>query len=181
MTMRYAAVILLCAAGLGCPGVPAAQTNAPVDSPAPQPCAAAEFRQFDFWVGAWEVADVGGKPLGKNQITRQELGCVLVERWQSTAGGTGLSMNYYDPQARRWVQHWVGGGSILTMSGGLQGKEMILEGPLQYVAERRVTRLRGIWTPLPDGRVRQHFLESTDDGKTWTEWFDGYYRRVESR
>jgi hypothetical protein len=34
---------------------------------------------------------------------------------------------------------------------------------------------------LPDGRVRQHFQESADDGKTWQEWFDGYYRRSRSR
>ena len=52
---------------------------------------------------------------------------------------------------------------------------MVLEGPLQYVAQKRVTLLRGEWTKLPDGRVRQHFTESSDDGKTWTEWFDGYY------
>jgi hypothetical protein len=34
-----------------------------------------------------------------------------------------------------------------------------------------------VWTPLPDGRVRQHFKESSDGGKTWTDWFDGYYSK----
>jgi hypothetical protein len=28
--------------------------------------------------------------------------------------------------------------------------------------------------------VRQHFTESTDEGKTWNEWFDGYYKKVTS-
>jgi hypothetical protein len=89
-----------------------------------------------------------------------------------------MSMNYYDPQAGRWTQHWVGLGLILTMTGGLRGTEMVLEGPLQYLADRRLTTLRGVWTPLPDGRVRQHFVESSDGGRTWTEWFDGYYSRT---
>jgi hypothetical protein len=30
---------------------------------------------------------------------------------------------------------------------------------------------------LPDGRVRQLFEESEDEGKTWALWFDGYYTR----
>ena len=34
-----------------------------------------------------------------------------------------------------------------------------------------------MWTALPDGRVRQFFEISTDDGATWVTWFDGYYTR----
>jgi hypothetical protein len=154
-----------------------AQVQPGAPAPASAPCVAAEFRQFDFWVGSWEVTDRSGKPAGRNQITREQLDCVLVERWTSPNGGTGMSMNYYDPQSRRWTQHWVGLGLILTMTGGLRGNEMVLEGPLQYVRDGRVTILRGTWTSLPDGRVRQHFVESSDGGKTWSEWFDGYYRK----
>ena len=40
---------------------PAAQTR--------NPCAAAEFHQFDFWAGRWEVADGDGKPAGHNRVT----------------------------------------------------------------------------------------------------------------
>ena len=143
----------------------------------PQLCQTASFRQFDFWVGEWEVRDQTGKPAGRNSITLEQNGCVLVERWTSMSGGTGMSMNHYDPQAAVWRQHWVGVGVILEMSGGMKDREMILEGPLQYLADGRVTLLRGTWTPLPDGRVRQHFIESADQGKTWTEWFDGYYSK----
>ena len=34
------------------------------------------------------------------------------------------------------------------------------------------------WTPLHDGRVRQHWETSNDTGKTWTTAFDGYYTKV---
>jgi hypothetical protein len=64
------------------------------------------------------------------------------------------------------------------MSGAWRNGSMVLEGPMFYVDDKRTTLLRGTWTPLPDGRVRQHFVESTDNGKTWNEWFDGYYKKV---
>jgi hypothetical protein len=36
---------------------------------------------------------------------------------------------------------------------------------------------RGLWTPLPDGRVRQFFEQSNDGGETWVPWFEGFYTR----
>lgn len=90
-----------------------------------------------------------------------------------------MSMNHYDPASGLWKQHWVGLGLILEMSGGMKDGSMVMEGPLQYVGSSQVTLLRGTWTALPDGRVRQHFVESKDNGKTWVEWFDGYYSREE--
>jgi hypothetical protein len=153
-------------------------TQAPPQPPPAETCSAAGFRQFDFWAGEWDVADAAGKPAGHNAIAIEQQGCVLVEHWTSAAGNTGLSINYYDPLAHNWTQQWVGLGLLLKMSGGLRDGAMVLEGPLQYLSTGKVTRLRGTWSSLPDGRVRQHFEESFDDGHTWTEWFDGYYRRV---
>jgi hypothetical protein len=63
------------------------------------------------------------------------------------------------------------------MEGGYVDGAMRLEGPLQYLAQGKTTTLRGTWTALPDGRVRQLFEESEDAGKTWVPWFDGYYTR----
>jgi hypothetical protein len=156
-----------------------AQTPATTQTPAPppHPCSGEKFRQFDFWVGSWDVADPSGKQAGHNEISHDNR-CVVVERWRSVQGGTGISLNYYDPRAAKWRQRWVGGGGILDMEGGMKDGSMVLEGPLQDIATRRVTLLRGTWTPLPDGRVRQHFVESADEGKTWTDWFDGYYTRA---
>ncbi|HEU4517568.1 MAG TPA: hypothetical protein VFR77_09725 [Steroidobacteraceae bacterium] len=141
------------------------------------PCAAGPFREFDFWVGEWDVRDAEGKTAGVNRIASEENGCVLVERWNSAAGGHGQSYNYYDPAAGKWKQLWVGLGILLHMEGGLVDGSMRLEGPLQYLTDGRRTTLRGTWSKLPDGRVRQHFEESDDGGKSWTTWFDGYYTR----
>ncbi len=151
--------------------------GAEAEGQARAPCVSADFRQFDFWVGEWNVVDQDGRTAGRNSVTLEQNGCVLIERWTSARGGTGMSMNHFDPLSKSWKQHWVGLGLILEMSGGLKGDSMVLEGTLQYLADSKVTLLRGTWTLLPDGRVRQHFVESMDEGKTWTEWFDGYYSR----
>jgi hypothetical protein len=140
-------------------------------------CSGPEFRQFDFWVGDWDVVDEKGNTAGRNSITLEQNGCAVIERWTSAKGRTGFSLNHFDPLSATWKQHWVGLGLILEMSGGMQGTSMVLEGKLQYLADSRVTLLRGTWTPLPDGRVRQHFVESADQGKTWSPWFDGYYSK----
>ncbi len=151
----------------------------PCDSQQPAPaatiCTAAKFREFDFWAGTWRVLDADRKFAGENSVSIEQGGCVLVERWRGAGGGTGQSFNYYDPVAQAWKQRWVGLGLILEMQGGLENGAMVLEGPLHYVRENRTTRLRGTWSVLPDGRVRQLFVESSDQGKTWTPWFDGYY------
>ena len=180
MRLRMVVVIVAAWLGGGLTGMheASAQENAePATGPQPSPCAREEFRQFDFWVGDWEVRSVDRKIAGENRISNEEHGCAIVEHWKSANGGSGQSLNYFDPAANRWKQEWIGLGIILHMEGGLRDGAMIMEGPLQYITEKRMTRLRGIWTPLPDGRVRQQFEESTDDGKTWSPWFDGYYTR----
>jgi hypothetical protein len=142
------------------------------------PCADPKHREFDFWAGHWKVLDGAGGFAGDNVISVEEGGCVLVERWRGAKGGTGQSLNYFDPAAGLWKQRWVGLGLILEMQGKFADGSMVLQGPLHYVREGRTTWLRGTWTPLADGRVRQHFEESADRGQTWKEWFDGYYSRA---
>lgn len=171
------ALTALCAIAIG-EAQPAPAVANPGSAPAAGPCAGPQFRQFDFWIGHWTVRRPDGLPAGTNLITSEEGGCAIVEHWASANGGTGQSLNFFDPANGRWRQVWVGLGLVLTMEGGLTDGAMVLEGPLQYLDPGRVTRLRGIWTPLPDGRVRQQFHESDDGGTTWKPWFDGYYSRT---
>ena len=156
-----------------------AQTPPPAEAAKPAgPCDAGAYRAFDFWVGEWVVRHESGQEVGRNSIQPEQRGCALVERWTSADGSTGVSLNFYNPVTRVWTQQWVSPGAVLRMTGGLVDGAVVLEGPLHYLKDGRATRLRGTWTPLPDGRVRQHFVESTDEGKTWTDWFDGYYSRI---
>src|SRR4029079_16130199 len=84
-----------------------APPSPPKPAPRPKPCATPEFRQFDFWIGDWSVADPQGHAVGKNVITLEHDGCVLAEHWTGAAGGTGSSFNLYDAASKRWHQTWV--------------------------------------------------------------------------
>lgn len=138
------------------------------------------FRAFDFWIGEWEVRMPDGRLAGYNRIEPAQDGCVLVEQWTGAAGGSGMSMNYYDAAAGEWVQLWTGAdGSQILVRGGPTGDGILLEGQVHYVGDGTTAAFRGLWTPLPDGRVRQFLEESKDGGKTWEPWFEGFYSRVE--
>jgi len=104
---------------------------------------------------------------------------MLLESWNGAGGSVGWSINFIDPASGRWKQVWVdGSGGLIAIEGGLADGAMRLVGRHTY-ADGRVLPFRGTWTPLPDGRVRQHFEESADDGESWPTWFDGYYSRGE--
>jgi hypothetical protein len=155
--------------------VVAASLLAP-DTLAAGPCDGSERRQFDFWLGEWNVRTPDGKLAGVNSITSEYGGCVLHERYSTPRGYSGESLNAYDAARKVWHQTWVDStGTLLLLEGGLSGKSMVLEG--QTVgADGQVTRHRITWTPNADGGVRQHW-ESTDAKGQWTTAFDGSYTR----
>lgn len=151
---------------------------APPSTPPPAPCTDPAYRQFDFWIGEWNVTS-NDQPAGTNSIQPVHGGCALEENWQgSGAGGiSGSSFNIYDRANDSWHQTWVdASGTLLQLDGGLVDGAMVLSGerPAQDgsgMATHRIT-----WTPNPDGTVRQ-LWEATRDGEAWTVLFDGLYTR----
>ena len=143
----------------------------------PPACTATQHRQFDFWLGDWTVTDSAGTTrLGANSITREEGGCLVHEHWTDSDGSTGQSFNFYEPATDRWTQVWVSSnGNVLRLEGRLEGSSMRLEGDQHRGAATVNNRL--VWTPQPDGRVRQRWYASKDGGKKWELVFDGWYRR----
>jgi hypothetical protein len=153
--------------------------SAASDASSLSPCESeARFREFDFWVGDWDVRDGSGTVVGENSIGRWEKGCVLVEQWRGVQGSTGMSINYLDRITGEWVQIWhAAGGYQIDIRGGLTEDGMLLRGTIHYIGTGQTAPFRGLWTPLPDGRVRQFFEQSNDDGATWEPWFEGFYSR----
>ena len=150
------------------------------------PCSAPEYRQFDFWLGDWDVRSAAGQLLGRNRISKRHGGCVVVEEWESANGGSGSSFNVYDQPTKQWHQFWVDAtgtnwlssdkeGNPVTLRGGIRDGAMVLAShrdSLPSIGQTRVT-----FRPLEDGRVRQTFESSSDGGKTWTVSFDGFYKK----
>jgi hypothetical protein len=147
-------------------------------APAAKPCATAEYRQFDFWLGDWNVKNAAGKDVGTNHLVSLHGGCAMQESWASPSGVTGSSLSGWDSSRKQWHQTWMdNGGNVLQLDGALADGKMVLAGDTNDPRTGSTTRNRVTWIPLADGRVRQWWEQSADGGKTWTTAFDGYYSR----
>lgn len=140
-------------------------------------CSTPEHRQFDFWLGEWEVRDPQGEVVGRNHITPLFDGCGLREEWTGAKGLRGTSLNVFADDRGSWHQTWVDShGTLLQLDGGLRDGAMVLTGPAGDSGRHRIT-----WSVI-DGNpdlVRQ-LWETSDDGETWTVAFDGRYHRLPS-
>ncbi len=136
------------------------------------PCRAPRFRELDFWVGTWDVANVAGQKVGESRIEKILDGCVIEENWAGRLGDTGKSFNLYDAANDRWQQTWVSDkGALVEYRGKL------VDGAMRYAADATAPHRRLSFIPLPDGRVRQLAEQSTDGGATWNTTYDFFYRR----
>ncbi len=139
-----------------------------------KPCNTPEYRQFDFWLGDWDVESAASPgTVSRNRITAVNDGCTLREEYTTPGGYAGTSLNFYDATRKLWHQTWIDNqGAALFLEGQLEGKSMVLA---TTTDPQQVNRI--IWTPLDDGRVRQHWESTADGGKTWSTVFDGYYKK----
>ena len=142
------------------------------------PCGSAAHRQFDFWVGEWDVRPVNpppgpAAPPAFNSITLSEDGCTLIERYRSGPVYTGTSLSFYDRNRDVWHQTWIDNqGGPLYIEGKFEDGKMALWGPEGTEPRSRVT-----WEAQPDGSVTQHWQTTPDEGDTWTTVFYGRYTR----
>ncbi len=149
-----------------------AQNSNPVPPP---PCSTPEFRQFDFWVGDWEVYS-GDKIVGANKVELILGDCVIQENWEGAGGSLGKSFNTYDVQKETWNQVWVdNGGNRIDFSGHYEDGKMLLTGEGESKRELGKT----IYYKLTffnndNGTVRQ-LWEASYDKLEWNIIFDGLY------
>lgn len=163
-------IFLLAAAAAAQGGSTAPAAAAPTPSAAPA-CTSPEHRQFDFWVGRWDVYGPKGKLQAHSLIEKLYDGCGIRENWMPLGGSGGGSLNIYLPAEKHWEQFWIdSAGSRAIFDGGWNGTAMVIQGkwggPL----------VRITYTPNADHSVRQFGEQSTDEGKTWVTSFDLTYR-----
>ena len=148
-----------------------------------RPCAHdPRYREFDFWLGDWDVRPTGQPATGppsRNTITSDEDGCVLTEHWESPSGSRGRSFNIFDRSYGVWRQTWVD-----NIGGQHDYKGSLKDGNMVFVGD----------TPAPNGQlgriptrltffrigkdtVRQFSEISNDSGRTWQVSYDLTYVR----
>ena len=152
--------------------LPGAAAVAQTPTPPPPACQSAEYRQFDFWLGEWEVFLPNGKKAGESRIESISAGCALLENWSGSGGFSGKSLNSYDKEDKRWHQSWVdSSGSRLELAGSYTDKRMVLSSGSGAALQRIA------WSVNDDGSVRQLWESTADGGVTWMVQFDGKYVR----
>jgi len=139
-----------------------------------------QYRQFDFWVGEWDVYGKGGALSGHSRVDLILGNCVVSENWTDMAGGEGKSYNKYNAPLKRWEQYWVDQyGATTFYVGNLEGPNLV------YLADGfdptgKPQKMRMTFFPLSPDKVRQFGENSDDGGKTWTVAFDLTYVRKQS-
>lgn len=166
-------------AALALAGTIAALDAVPVRAATETACAGASYRQLDFWLGDWDVFDVGGEtPVARAHIMRILDGCVVHELYESTDGAGGMrgeSFSIFDRTRGVWHQTWVTShGSLLQIEGTARDGHVMLAG--SYLdAQRQRVHVRAAWWPATGG-VREQAETSRDGGHNWKPEFDLVFR-----
>lgn len=150
-------------------------------------CPQPQARQFDFWLGQWDIhqkilqADGTWRAFeAHNSVSTALGGCALLERWHGTvllpwrgmeepAAMEGMSVRAYDPRDERWRIYWMSSLAPRfdqpfegTFKDGRGEFLSTHEGP---AGERR-TRIT--FSDITENSVHWELAVSADQGKTWS-------------
>jgi len=156
--------------------------NRAVQPQRPAGCTTPEHRQFDFWVGEWDVspsAAASGVIIAESTIALLDQGCVIIEEWRPFGGAHGHSINSYDAGEGRWRQTWADATGRRTEYAGVLGADGVLrfDDLSSPEAGSPPGRRRMSFQRLADGGVRQ-WGEIEDAARgTWSVEWDLTYRR----
>ena len=137
-----------------------------------------QYRQFDFWIGEWEVKNNQDQVVGQSRIELILGECVIFENWTGGTGTyTGKSFNYYSVIDGKWHQKWIDNQGIpIEFVGTYDADAKTMNYTGEGVGQGGVKLMYKLtFYHLADDHVRQHWEASTDEGKTWATSFDGHY------
>lgn len=138
------------------------------------------YRQFDFWIGEWEVKNPQGQLAGNSRIELILGDCVIYENWTSASPGyEGKSFNYYNLIDGKWHQKWIDNQGIpIEFVGEYDAEAKTLNYTGEGYGQGGVKlKYKLTFHHLADDHVRQVWEQSSDDGATWATIFDGHYRK----
>ena len=148
-------------------------------APANFGCPAAEYQQFKFWLGEWNVtAKATGNQAGQSKVELLAAGCIIFENWKGANGGSGHSINVYDQADGKWHQTWVDAtGDQVHYAGSWTGSKMEFRADDVTTPIKQPVTVTMTFEPQANGTVRQSGNLSTDGGKTFQPAFDLIYTK----
>lgn len=143
---------------------------------AAHPCQnAPEFRQFDYWLGEWDV-ESNGQKIARSSIQLILDDCVIFENYYA-GPYSGKSFSLYMPSTKTWQQYYTDTRAYVSLWDGKLENGNLRMLSKQTNAAGQVTLSRMTYIKEGPDKVRQLIETSTDDGKTWTPGYDGLYTR----
>ena len=151
-----------------------------------EPCSSPEARQFDFWLGEWDLSwpaeQSGGvkgeRSTGRNSIRQMFGDCVIEENFTTDDGKfRGHSVSVFHESAGLWRQTWVdSAGGYLVFTGSFDGERMALSTePEQRDDETVVQRM--VFGDITEDSLEWVWQGSRDGGATWNDLWNITYRR----
>lgn len=153
---------------------------------ADQPCSSSAARQFDFWLGEWDLSwpaeqfggEAGTRRTARNVVINLYGPCVIEENFATSDGSfRGRSLSVFDTKDGLWYQTWVdSSGSYIALSGEFDGEKMVLTTrPDTHDGETRINRM--VFRDIADNSLLWDWQVSTDHGQTWSDLWNIAYKR----
>ena len=161
---------------LVCLGVATLATGAAAPAASSVKCTAPEYRQFDFWLGDWDVFETDGSQSARAHVDLIAGSCAVHELYEQIDGLIGDSILSFDPVRKAWQQTWVtNGGTLMVLSGAFKDGAVTLEGEYHSPTGKNLPH-RITWKVEGSG-VREAAVMSKDAGKTWEPAFDVLFKK----
>lgn len=135
------------------------------------------LKEFEFWVGEWNVYTTLGNKAGDSKIEKILNECVIMENWTNINGRKGKSFNVINSNTGNWEQTWVDdSGNITEFKKG-----KIQNNALSFIAEDKDQKNQMQYQRLTffknaDGTVRQ-LGEISGNGTDWQISYDLLYKK----
>jgi hypothetical protein len=152
----------------------------------PERCSSPEARQFDFWLGEWDLSwsaeqfggEEGTLQTATNVVTKLYGPCVIEENFATSDGSfQGRSLSVFDTSDALWYQTWVdSSGSYIALSGEFDDEKMVLTTqPNAHDAKTRINRM--VFRDIADNSLMWDWQVSTDHGQNWSDLWNITYKR----
>ena len=135
-----------------------------------------EKRQFDFWIGTWELT-WGDDQSGTNHVEAILDGQVIQENFdgQPSIPLKGISLSTYDVVLHKWRQTWVDNeGSYIDLIGEFKDNQMMLS--TQRQAGDAMIQFRMIFYNITANEFDWNW-ERLNNENMWVSVWQIHYRR----